>query len=238
MGYVVAKYIRLSVEDALSDSYSIENQHWQLDKCIAGMPQSDIEVLEFVDNGHTGTNLERSGLQELLSLARQGRLDCIVVKDFSRLGRNMIDVGYFIEKVFPAYRIRLVSLGDKYDSAQTRNGAGTMDTTFNLLVNELYSKDLSKKIRRAKEDRTQKGLSVTKNCVLGYKLDAHRKMVVDEKAAGTVRLIFSMALQGETPAKIARRLYMEKHPTPGAYKGHKTRKSQTQEFECVWSKGY
>ena len=100
--YVIALYIRLSLEDYKYDSMSIENQHLVLNEFVSSMPEStDAEVLEFIDNGYSGTNFERPKVQELIELVRANKIDCIIVKDFSRFGRNSIETGYFIERVFP-----------------------------------------------------------------------------------------------------------------------------------------
>lgn len=221
MGYVVAKYIRLSIEDVKSESMSIDTQRLLLDRLIRETLPEDVEVLEFVDNGYTGANYERPGIQELLELVRAGRIDCIVVKDFSRLGRNLIDTGYFVEQVFPLYRVRFIALGDGYDSDDNKNGIGGFDVTFKFMINELYSRDLSKKIRAAKAHQQALGEAVTKNCAFGYKLDEARKLVVDEGAALTIRLIFSLTLQGKGVSEISEQFYAEKRLIPSAYKKHK-----------------
>ena len=100
--YVIALYIRLSVEDFKTESLSIPNQKLILREKAMSLPEWDNgEVLEFVDNGHTGTNFERPAVQELLTMVQAGKIDCIIVKDLSRFGRNSIETGYFIERVFP-----------------------------------------------------------------------------------------------------------------------------------------
>ena len=100
--YVIALYIRLSLEDYKYDSMSIENQHLALNEFVSSMPESaNAEVLEFIDNGYSGTNFERPKVQELIEMVRANKIDCIIVKDFSRFGRNSIETGYFIERVFP-----------------------------------------------------------------------------------------------------------------------------------------
>ena len=102
--YVIALYIRLSLEDYKYDSMSIENQHLVLNEFVSSMPEStDAEVLEFIDNGYSGTNFERPKVQELIELVRANQIDCIIVKDYSRFGRNSIETGYFIERVFPLF---------------------------------------------------------------------------------------------------------------------------------------
>ena len=111
--YVIALYIRLSVEDIKTESLSIPNQRLILREKAMSLPEWDNgEVLEFVDNGHTGTNFERPAVQELLTMVQAGSIDCIIVKDLSRFGRNSIETGYFIERVFPLYHTRFISVSD------------------------------------------------------------------------------------------------------------------------------
>jgi len=114
--YVIAIYIRLSLEDSKTESLSIFNQRLALRRhaeILSETENSEIEILEFVDNGYSGTNFERPAVQELLELVRSYGIDCIIVKDFSRFGRNSIETGYFIERVFPLYRVRFISVYDR-----------------------------------------------------------------------------------------------------------------------------
>ena len=144
--YVIALYIRLSIEDYKYDSMSIENQRLVLNEYAAGMPEAlNSEVLEFVDNGYSGTNFERPQVQKLIEMVRENRIDCIIVKDFSRFGRNSIEVGYFMERVFPIYGIRFISLNDEYDSAKYHEDTGGINVAFKYLISEFYSRDLSVK---------------------------------------------------------------------------------------------
>lgn len=114
--YVIALYIRLSVEDFKTESLSIPNQKLLLlEKAMSLQEWDNSEVLEFVDNGHTGTNFERPAVQELLTMVQAGKIDCIIVKDLSRFGRNSIETGYFIERVFPLYHTRFISVSDDFD---------------------------------------------------------------------------------------------------------------------------
>ena len=105
-----------------------------------------------MDNGYTGTNFERPAVQELLESVRAGRIDCIFVKDFSRFGRNIIESGYFIEQVFPLYQVRFIAVSDGYDSKNCTN-ASDLDAVFRFMCNELYSRDLSKKIKAPEKSR-------------------------------------------------------------------------------------
>ena len=216
--YTIAKYIRLSMDDAKTDSMSVETQRDILDAHIATLGIPGAAVLEFIDNGHSGTNFERPAVQQLLELVRQGQVNCIMVKDFSRFGRNAIETGYFIERVFPLFGTRFIAVTDSFDSANHEGGTGGIEVAFKFIMHEEYSRDLSRKIKAAKHEKMLRGEFVTKNCIFGYKLDSDRKMVIDEPAAETVRMIFSLALDGNGVSEIARRLQEEKRPTPSQYK--------------------
>jgi DNA invertase Pin-like site-specific DNA recombinase len=147
--YIIIKYIRLSVDDGITESLSIPSQRLILDRHIDSLDIPDIEVLELVDNGYTGTNMERPAVQELLDLVRSGGMNCICVKDFSRFSRNAMDSGYFIEQVFPLYGARFISVSDNFDSDDYKNDTGGIDVAFKFLMHEYYSKDLSVKIKSA-----------------------------------------------------------------------------------------
>jgi DNA invertase Pin-like site-specific DNA recombinase len=229
--YTIAKYIRLSLDDAISDSMSIENQRLLLDAHIAGLDIPNVTVIERVDNGCSGVDFERPGIQELLELVRAGRVNCIAVKDFSRFGRNAIETGYFIERVFPLFGVRFISVTDGYDSDNYVGDTGGLEVSFHFLKHEYYSRDLSMKIRSARRIRQQRGESVRKNCVFGYRLNEKRQMVIDEPTADTVRLIFDLALHGNSIAQIAKRLYEEKRPTPSEYK------RRVENPSCIWDTG-
>ena len=232
---IIAKYIRLSLDDSQSDSLSIENQRLQLDDYLM---YSDLTgpVREFVDNGFSGVNFERPAVQELLELVRNGKVGCILVKDFSRFGRNAIETGYFIERVFPLYRVRFISVSDRFDSFEHDGDTGGMEVAFKFLMHEYYSKDLSKKISSAKREKARRGELVTKNCAFGYMLDENRNMIIDPEAADTVNTIFEMYSNQKSIAAIEKRLYEEKLPTPAAWKKHRGKTASTADFRCVWQK--
>lgn len=232
---ILAKYIRLSLDDTQSDSMSIEHQRLILDKYILDS-ELDGPVQEFVDNGFTGTNFERPAVQELLELVQEGKVGAILVKDFSRFGRDAIETGYFIERVFPLYRVRFISVSDHFDSSDYNGDTGGMEVAFKLLMSEYYSKDLSRKISSAKREKARRGEAVTKNCAFGYMLDGNRKMVIDPEAAETVRIIFEMYAGKKSIADIEKRLYEDERPTPAAWKKHRWKTAATEEFRCVWQK--
>lgn len=232
---IIAKYIRLSLDDAQTDSMSLGHQRLLLDKYIA---DSDLtgSVREFVDNGFSGLNFERPDVQELLELVKDGSVGCILVKDFSRFGRNAIETGYFIERVFPLYRVRFISVSDHFDSAQHDGDTGGMEVAFKFLMSEYYSRDLSRKISSAKQEKARRGEAATKNCAFGYRLDENRKMIIDEDAAKTVRMIFEMYAEGKSLSAIEGRLYEKNRPTPAAWKKHRRQTARAEEYRCVWQK--
>lgn len=217
--YVIALYIRLSIEDYKYDSLSIENQSLVLHEYAAAMPEGlHAEILEFIDNGYSGTNFERPQVQKLIEMVRSNQIDCIIVKDFSRFGRNSIETGYFIERVFPLFHTRFISASDDFDSDRHKGDTGGMDVAFKYLINEYYSRDMSIKTKSAKYAKMQRGEYQSKICPYGYRKSADGRMEPDPEAAEVVRLIFQLSADGMRAAEIARELFRRGIPTPGEYK--------------------
>lgn len=217
--FVMALYIRLSLEDSKTESLSIRNQRIYLMNHLMTMPEYDhAEVLEFIDNGHSGANFERPAVQELLDLVRAGGVDCILVKDFSRFGRNSIETGYFIERVFPIFHTRFISVGDNFDSADYKGDTGGLNVQFKYLISECYSRDMSMKTKTAKYAKMQRGEYQSKICPYGYQKGEDGRMEPDPETALVVRQIFTLAAEGMSAVAIARRLHEQGIPTPGEYK--------------------
>lgn len=235
--YTIALYIRLSMEDSKYDSMSIENQRMILNEFALSMPEAEnADIREFVDNGFTGTNFERPAAQELLSLVRENKIDCIIVKDFSRFGRNSLEVGYFIERVFPLFHTRFISLSDDFDSNRFKGDTGGMDVAFKYLISEYYSRDMSIKTKSAKYAKMERGEYQSKICPYGYKKSADGRMEIDEEAATVVRLIFELAAMGTTAAAITRELKRRAIPTPGEYKAARGNHTHdTTRSHGIWS---
>ena len=217
--YVIALYIRLSTEDSKVGSFSIENQKNALHQYVDAMEGvKNAEVLEFIDNGYSGTNFERPAVQELLDQMREGKINCIIVKDFTRFGRNSIEVGYFMEMVFPLYGIRFISINDNFDSSQLHGDTGGINVAFKYLVSEFYSRDLSIKYKSAKYVKFRRGEYQSKTCPYGYQKGANGRMEPNEETAPNVRLIFELALDGCNPNEIVKALFDRHIPTPAEYK--------------------
>ena len=217
--YVIALYIRLSTEDSKVGSFSIENQKKALHQYVDAMEGvKNVEVLEFIDNGYSGTNFERPAVQELLDQIREGKINCIVVKDFTRFGRNSIEVGYFMEMVFPLYGVRFISINDNFDSDTLHGDTGGINVAFKYLVSEFYSRDLSIKYKSAKYVKFRRGEYQSKTCPYGYRKGANGRMEPNEETAPIVQMIFELARDGRTPNEIVKALFERHIPTPAEYK--------------------
>lgn len=217
--FIVALYIRLSAEDEKVGSLSIENQKYALHQYVdTAEDLMDAEVQEFIDNGFSGTNFERPAVQQLLDLVQRGAVNCIIVKDFSRFGRNSIEVEYYLERVFPIYNVRFIAINDGYDSAQLRGDTGGINVAFRYLINELYSRDLSMKYKSAKYTKFRRGEYQSRICPYGYKKSSDGRMEPDKEAADNVRLIFELAQQGFGAKRIVKVLHERGISTPAEYK--------------------
>ena len=234
--YVIALYIRLSLEDSKYESLSIENQRLVLHEYAASMPEAaDAEIIEFVDNGYSGTNFERPQVQKLIEMVRENWIDCIIVKDFSRFGRNSIETGYFIERVFPLFHTRFISLSDDFDSNRFKGDTGGMDVAFKYLINEYYSRDMSIKTKSAKYAKMQRGEYQSKICPYGYRKSADGRMEPDTEAAEVVQLIFQLSANGVNATNISRELFHRGIPTPAEYKAaHGTHTHDISRTNGVW----
>lgn len=218
----LAKYIRLSREDENEgESGSIINQRELLNAFVKNSPDlSQYEVVEFCDDGYSGTNFDRPGVNALLDEVRAGNIQCILVKDLSRFGRSYIDMGDYLEQIFPFLGVRFLSVNDRFDSNDFDGATVGLDVEFRNLIYSLYSKDLSQKVRSAKKTRMEKGEFIGSHAPYGYAKSPknRKKLVVDETAAAVVRRIFSMADEGKNAVRIAAILNAESIPTPYAYK--------------------
>ena len=217
--YVIASYIRLSTEDSKVGSFSIENQRHTIGQFIDAMEDmKNVEVREFVDNGYSGTNFERPAVQELLDLVLSGNINCIIVKDFTRFGRNSIEVGYYMEMVFPLYGVRFISINDEFDSDKLHGDTGGIRVAVKYLVSEFYSRDLSIKYKSAKYVKFRRGEYQSKLCPYGYRKGANGRMEPNEETAPNVQLIFELARDGYGPGEIVKVLFERGIRTPGEYK--------------------
>ena len=214
--YRTALYARLSSEEKLEDS--IETQFMIMRRYLDGKPQL-VLCGEYADNGFTGTNFQRPGFQLMLSEIRGGLIDCVIVKDLSRLGRNYIETGQFIEKLAPMLNLRIIAVNDGFDS---QNASALTSVNFSLVnvMNDLYAKDISRKICTALQGKLERGEFIGDYAPYGYQKDpANRNHLIPDPAlVETVRRIFQMRAEGMGISRIAATLNREDIPSPGRYR--------------------
>ena len=213
-----ALYVRLSVEFNGKRGDSLETQRQIMEAYIALCP--DIEIVGvYTDNGITGQHFERKEFQRMLADAEAGKIDCIVVKDLSRLGRNAIDSGYYIEKFFPLHHIRFIAVNDQYDSEDAENSGNHIIVPLKNIINEAYAADISRKVRSQAHQAMQDGEFIGARPPFGYKKDPDNchKLLVNEDTAPVVRQIFAWAADGVALNVIVKKLNEAGIVTPGYY---------------------
>lgn len=218
----IAEYVRVSSEDddlrsgGKLESNSIANQRNLLNAYIRRTPEfAGANVVEFCDDGWSGKNFERPAVQEMLSQARQGKIQCIIVKDMSRFGRDYLIVGNYISRVFPFLGVRFIAVNDGVDSIRPTD-VDSLDTSFRALLYDLYSRDLSRKVRSALRLRAKRGDCLSTYAPYGYAKDPEKKnhLVIDPPTAEIVCRVFHMAADGRSTVQIAQTLNRECVPTP------------------------
>lgn len=217
--YQAVAYYRLSKDDGdKGESNSIINQRKLIHEFVSA--SDDITLAgEKQDDGYTGTNFDRPGFKELLLMLEEGKADCVIVKDLSRLGRDYIETGKYIERIFPAMGIRFIAVNDCIDSGK-KNQADEIVIPFKNLINDSYCRELSNKLRRQFRVQRAKGEFIGSFAAFGYLKspeDRHR-LVVDETAADVVRLIFARRIAGYSCQKIADYLNQFGFLSPSEYK--------------------
>lgn len=213
----VAAYCRLSREDGDKvESDSITHQRMLLDDYIENHPELAL-VDRYEDDGYTGTNFDRPDFQRMLRDAEAGKIDCIIVKDLSRFGRDYIDVGRYLERWLPEHGVRFIAIGDNVDS---ESGPYDMLLPVKNVFNEQYARDISKKVKSAVKTKQRRGEFVGAFPSYGYRKDPdhHGKLIVDPCAAQVVKRIFDLFEGGMGKVKIAKVLNKEGIPCPSEYK--------------------
>ena len=218
----IAMYLRLSREDDLirDESNSITNQRELiLDFIRRDKDLRKMEVVEFKDDGYSGKNMERPGMQELLELVRKQQVNCIIVKDMSRFARDYLVLGKYTEQIFPFMGIRFISINDSYDSVDCVGGVGEIDVAFKALLYDFYSEDLSEKIKTALKAGKEEGHFMHPFAPYGYQKSPkdHHILEIEEEGAKVVRRIFADYLNGRATSKIAGDLNREGVLSPSAY---------------------
>ena len=220
MDFNVGIYIRLSQEDKdkkyESDSESVINQRQILKEYVKN--NNFNLVSEYVDDGYSGTDFDRPGFQSLLEDIKKKKINCVIVKDLSRFGRDHVMTGYYMETFFPENNIRFISMQESYDSF--KNQASNDSSTFIIACNDYYSKQNSIKIRNVLNDKRKNGKFIGSQPSFGYMRDSNDKghLIPNPETAPIVKNIFKWRVEGVGPTEIATRLNNDGVPTPSGYK--------------------
>ena len=230
--YNVGMYVRLSKDDERSgESVSIENQKLLLQKYVTDKGWYVFKV--YSDDGYSGTNFERPAFKEMMEDAKDGKINLILVKDLSRLGRNYIQVGQYTDYIFPAIGCRFIAVNDGVDTINNDNDI----MPFRNLFNEFYSRDTSKKIKAVKKANAQHGNYIGCYAPYGYKKSAENKhkFLIDEEAAQIVRRIFELRCEGLGFRKIAHTLNEENITPPRDYYYSNKGKKNPCDISHLWA---
>ncbi len=223
--YRVAMYLRLSQDDEKYDkdfkaeSNSISNQRLQIQDYIDKNEEMELAG-EYVDDGYSGINFERPAFKEMMEDVITGSINCIVVKDLSRFGRDYIDSGRYLQRVFPSLDIRFIALNDNYDSFTASETEKNLVIPFKNFINDNYCRDTSAKVRSVCKVKRKQGQFISNYAPYGYEKDKEdkHKIVIDKEVEYVVRKIFSMKLEGYSSYSIAKHLNDNGIPSPMEHK--------------------
>ena len=219
MKYKVAAYIRLSKDDNYTESDSINNQKNIIKKYID--TKDNLELVDYyIDNGYTGTNFDRPAFVKMCLDIVNNKINCVIVKDLSRFGRNMGWMKIYLGETFPEYNIRFISINDNLDSQTNPNYTDELDFSLHALIYEQYSIDISKKVKSVKHMQQSRGDFIGVSAPYGYIKDSNdcHKVLIDDYASKIVKRIFDMTLECKSRKEIADRLNDECILPPSKYK--------------------
>lgn len=222
--YRVALYARLSVDRDGRKGESIENQLDIMKGYIKSHPELS-NYREYIDKGFTGTNFDRPEFNRMMNDVREGRINCLLLKDLSRFGRDYLETTNYIEVILPFLGVRLISVNDHFDTDERNNANKELEITLKNLANDMYAKDISKKIVSSKQQNMDKGKFLGGTAPYGYMIDRSNPLgryVIDEKPAGIVREIFRLASGDKGLIEISSIMESKGINSPGVYKktGH------------------
>lgn len=232
-------YTRLSnerTEEWREKSYSIETQ---ILSCKEYALKENIDVLEvYTDYEYSGTNFERPSFQNIMQDIRDRRINCIIIRDLSRLGREYLEMGRLIDKVFPFLGVRFISVNDKLDTVKETDSKKSFEVTLKNIINDMYAKDISVKIKTSKHNRARNGYFIGSVPPYGYKIKKSKegqKLVIDENVRFIVEEMFDLTLQGKSQYEVAKH-FNEKGYAPGMIY-YKTGRVYRENDDPEWNKG-
>lgn len=237
--YNTALYLRLSKDDGTDvDSSSIQTQREMLTRYCR--ENGFIIADYYIDDGYSGKNFERPSFKRMKSDIEDGKINCVITKDLSRLGRNHIETSIYIEMYFPEHGVRYIALTDGVD---TDSGAAMDITPFKNLLNDMYVQDISRKVKSALLARQKQGKFIGTKAPYGYQKDPadHNHLIIDERYAPVVRQIYAMARDGKGIMQIRNYLRAEKIPRPAVAAAEMFDQFEkycpTKDSEYAWSMG-
>lgn len=216
----VAAYLRLSSDDGDKiESNSITNQKHLIENFIKN--NDDLNIVDFyIDDGYTGTDFNRPDFQRLLMDMKNEKINSIIVKDLSRLGRNYIEVGNYIEQIFPLYNIRFIAINDSVDSFKEPSSVNNVLVPFKNLMNDEYARDISNKVKSTLKTMAKSGKFIGMSAPYGYLIDPNDKykFIIDEKASKVVKIIFKLIIKGKSKQQVVDKLNKYRILPPAIYK--------------------
>lgn len=218
--YQAGIYTRLSQERKEEYRDKSNSLAMQEELCIKEAKEKGISIVKvYQDYEYTGTNFKRPAFNEMMADIKERKINCILVKDLSRFGREYLEIGNYIEKVFPFLGVRFISVNDHFDTENKTDDKKSFEITIKNIINDLYAKDISKKVSSTKQEKMKQGYFIGTFAPYGYKAvrkDKGKVLIVDEKVREVVELIFDLAYKGTSQIEIAREL-TKKYTTPWQY---------------------
>lgn len=218
--YQAGIYTRLSQERKEEYRDKSNSLVMQEELCIKEAKEKGISIVKvYQDYEYTGTNFRRPAFHEMMADIKKRKINCILVKDLSRFGREYLEIGNYIEKVFPFLGVRFISVNDHFDTENKSDDKKSFEVTIKNIINDLYAKDISKKVSSTKQAKMKQGYFIGTFAPYGYKAvkkDKGKVLIVDEKVREVVELIFDLAYKGTSQLDIAREL-TKKYTTPWQY---------------------
>ena len=236
--YKTAIYARLSREDNLNGSESIENQLEYIKSYLASRPYLECVDI-YIDNGFTGTDFDRPNWQRLMEDVKDKKINCIVVKDLSRLGRNYIETGEFLEKICPFFGIRFIAINDNFDT-DTAEANGQLSVSLSNIINDYYAKDISRKVTSALKTKMENGEYIGSWEKYGYLKSPENKnqLIVNPETAPVVQMIYKWRSEGMSYMGINKKLNDMGIPSPGQYKADRgiVTNNNQKAHKILWNK--
>jgi len=231
--YSVAIYLRLSREDEINgQSESIGNQQDFIMSYVIDKGWNVYNI--YADDGYSGLNYDRPAFKQMIEDIELKKVNLVITKDLSRLGRDYIDTGYYLERYFPQKNVRYIALNDGIDTGQ--NTANNDMSPFKAVINDMYAKDISKKVKSTFNTKRANGQFIGAFAPYGYKKDPKNKnnFIIDEDVAYIVKRIFNSYLQGDSMCNIVKKLNIEQVPCPAKYKGETSTYKNANIKRYIW----